>query len=232
MIKIAILVVTTCLCFGSSSIESPIRQGVDVSHWQGDVRWGEISRDKISFAFAKATEGDRYVDPRFHYNWREMKKAGLVRGAYHFLDPMTDGVTQAGHFLHVVDDLEPGDFLPAVDVERMKRASNRDLNKVLDDFVGEIRRRTGLDCIIYVSPAFWNDHLRSVQSGMRSQPLWVAEYGVDAPRSLEGLEPWTIWQYTRTGRLSGIDGRCDRLKGRSLDGARIPTDWKQTKPEH
>ena len=230
MLEITALVASALLGLATTAHEPPIRQGVDVSHWQGDVRWLEVASEPVTFAFAKATEGDRYADPRFHYNWREMKKAGLVRGAYHFLDPMADGASQADHFLHVVSDLEAGDFLPVVDVERMKRASNRALAKVLDDFIERIRGRTGLDCIIYVSPDFWTEHLLPVQSGMRNQPLWVADYDTRAPRSLKGLPPWTIWQYARRGRLPGIDGHCDRLRGRSLDAARIPANWKHPGP--
>jgi len=227
MLKTTLIVIAALLGMTPASHEPPTREGVDVSHWQGEVRWPEVAGDDVTFAFAKATEGDRYTDPRFHYNWREMKKAGLIRGAYHFLDPSINGAIQAAHFLHVVSDLEPGDFIPVVDVERMKRSSNRQLARVVDEFVGEIKKRTGLDCIIYVSPAFWKEHLLVVQSGMRHQPLWVAEYDTNKIDSLKDLPAWTIWQYTRKGRLAGIDGYCDRLKGRSLSVVRIPADWKR-----
>lgn len=201
-------------------------EGVDVSHWQGDIEWASVAGAGIEFAFVKSTEGVAYTDPKFHYNWREIGKAGLARGAYHFLDPSRDGAEQARHFLHVVGRLHPGDLLPAVDVERMKRSSNRELARVLDAFTDQIRRDTGLECVLYVSPGFWKEHLLPVQETMRKQPLWITEYEAREPSRLTKLPPWTIWQYTKEGRVTGIEGRCDRSQGRGIDAIRIPRDWK------
>jgi lysozyme len=40
-------------------------EGIDVSHWQGDVDWHAVKKSGRKFAFAKATEGRSMVDEKF-----------------------------------------------------------------------------------------------------------------------------------------------------------------------
>jgi lysozyme len=65
-------------------------RGIDVSSYQGAVDWGAWKGKGIAFAIAKATEGRTIRDSEFARNWRELKPAGLVRGAYHFTHPRND----------------------------------------------------------------------------------------------------------------------------------------------
>src|SRR5262249_60387440 len=53
----------------------------------------------IRFAFTKATEGTSYVAPQLSRNLSEMKRLGIVRGAYHFGHPNVSAVNQAQHFV-------------------------------------------------------------------------------------------------------------------------------------
>src|SRR5579872_5831321 len=55
-------------------------KGVDVSHYDGTINWNSAKAAGISFAFAKATQGDSYVDNTFATNWAGMKAAGVIRG--------------------------------------------------------------------------------------------------------------------------------------------------------
>ena len=43
-------------------------QGVDVSHYQGEIDWQQIQDAPVQFAFIKATEGSSHIDQRFAYN--------------------------------------------------------------------------------------------------------------------------------------------------------------------
>ena len=51
------------------------RQGIDVSHYQGDIRWSRLPNAGVDFAYIKATEGGDYVDPNFATNWAGAKGA-------------------------------------------------------------------------------------------------------------------------------------------------------------
>src|SRR5258706_9107166 len=91
--------------------------GIDVSHYQGDVRWSDVAQSDVKFAFAKATENNTSVDALFQKNWRGIQEAGLYRGAYHFGRPGGDPETQAAHFHAAVGALSFRDLPPVLDIE-------------------------------------------------------------------------------------------------------------------
>ena len=75
-------------------------QGVDVSHWDGDIRWDLVAEDDIQFAYVKATQGTTFHDPMFAEMYDGSRDAGLIRGAYHYAEPDgSDGATQARFFV-------------------------------------------------------------------------------------------------------------------------------------
>src|SRR5690606_12923327 len=76
--------------------------GIDVSHHQGLLDWQRIKETGIAFAYVKATEGEDWVDRCFYYNWQQMAKAGIIRGAYHFFRGHTDPIAQAQFFIKTV----------------------------------------------------------------------------------------------------------------------------------
>jgi lysozyme len=89
-------------------------QGIDISHHQGEINWNKVKQAKIqnhpiSFAIIKATEGGDFTDHRFHYNWKELNKVGLTKGAYHFYRPKTDPNIQAKNYIKNVK-LKKGDL--------------------------------------------------------------------------------------------------------------------------
>ena len=199
-------------------------EGIDVSRWQGEVDWNKVESAGIRFAFVKVTQGAREVDPRFEENWAALARTRIVRGAYHFLEPDVDGAVQARHFLAHVKPTS-GELLPAVDVEK---AGPR-LHRTLLDYVGEIRKRTGLEPIIYASPAFWNDHVAPHLEEALPNLLWTAEYGVRTPKETNRIGPWSIWQYSEEGRVPGIDGKVEG-PGTDLRAITIPERRARRRP--
>ena len=73
--------------------------GIDVSRYQSDINWNKVANQDITFAFVKASEGETISDNFFCKNWKEMKEAGIRRGAYHFFRPTTSVLTQAQNCL-------------------------------------------------------------------------------------------------------------------------------------
>ncbi|HFI6201256.1 TPA: glycoside hydrolase family 25 protein [Escherichia coli] len=78
--------------------------GIDVSRWQERIDWQRVAkmRDngiRLQFAFIKATEGEKLVDPYFSRNWQLSRENGLLRGAYHYFSPSVAAPVQARLFL-------------------------------------------------------------------------------------------------------------------------------------
>lgn len=93
-------------------------KGIDVALWEPNIDWMKVRAQNIRYAFIKASQGD-FTDPLFDSHWAGAKQAGILRGAYHFLDPKMDGIIQAETYLRKVK-FEPGDLPPVLDLEELK----------------------------------------------------------------------------------------------------------------
>ena len=93
-------------------------EGIDVSHWQGVISWPDVAAAGKRFAFMKASEGVKYVDPTYATNRAQANANGLKVGAYHFAKPDTDvndATIEADHFVDTAQ-WSSGDLLPVLDL--------------------------------------------------------------------------------------------------------------------
>jgi lysozyme len=101
--------------------------GVDVSHHITDkchceIDWNLLADQKVSFAYLKATQGVKYVDPSFKPNLDGIRAISAGKkidvGAFHFLSADGSADDQAGNFLDTVGTkLGKDDLTPSLDVE-------------------------------------------------------------------------------------------------------------------
>ena len=187
--------------------EEPLTyEGIDVSSYQGQVDWARVKAAGLVFAFAKATQGVSEVDPEFARNWGGIRAAGLVRGAYHYMDPTEDPTRQAEHFLAIVK-LEAGDLPPVLDVEVTEGLSVEDLDEAVRLWLDKVAAATGVRPILYSDLSFLD---RDLARGFGGHPLWIADYSPDPPVPPPGWTAWTFWQYSDRGEVSGVAGQVDR----------------------
>ena len=185
-------------------------RGLDVSHYQNDINWIRLKKDKIqnspiSFVFIKATEGSDGIDPTFHFNFNKAKECGFIRGAYHFFTTQSSGFDQAVHFCNNVH-LEDGDLPPVLDVEvdmEMSSLEEKTLNELIN-WLTVVENHYRVKPIIYASYRFKTKYLNAPI--FNDYPYWVAHYYVD---SLEYEGKWNFWQHTDAGHVDGIDGYVD-----------------------
>ena len=207
--------------------------GIDVSHYQGDIDWNAVARQKIVFAYIKATQGDLNFDPYFSKNWAGAAQAGnsnskIHRGAYHFMTANDSPQKQAQNFLSTVGPLNRWDLPPCIDVEWDLTRENGSLvldkkGRPIDAWANfssdEVVRRistwlklveaaTGRKPIIYTNAEWWSERIGRSKT-LASYPLWVADY---TSKSLGRESPtvppefsWSLWQLTDQGvlRLGG-----------------------------
>lgn len=185
--------------------------GMDISRFQGKIDWDKVAHSGLSFAFAKATEGTTYADPDFAANWAGMKKAGLLRGAYHFYRPNMDPIAQANHFLKSVPHLDKGDVHPMLDVEVDDGVSAAGIAAGVQQWIDHVKAALHRDVIIYTYIYFWQHNMNNTNHFVRECPLWIAHYTAAPQPTLVGGWPfWTFWQYTDQGSVDGIAGIVDK----------------------
>ncbi len=178
--------------------------GIDLSRHQAKVNWDAVAADGISFAFVKATEGRTHADTFYARNWREMKRVGIKRGAYHFFRPSLDAKEQADNFITNVN-MQYGDLPPVVDVETDDDMPRDVVAKQLKTWLYLVEIKYSIRPIIYTHYKFYN---KFIAGEFDKYPIWIAKYGGEAPR-LGGAAKWWFWQYGNKGKIKGIDGYVD-----------------------
>lgn len=203
-------------------------QGIDVSYFQGDIDWRKVAKAGIRFAYIKATEGGDRVDPKFKRNWREAKRAGLPRGAYHFMYWCRPANEQAAWFAtHVPKDAAM--LPPVLDVEwnahsptcpvRLPRATAIAKIRVM---LEAMEAHTGKRPIIYTDPKFHHDVL---EGQFADYDFWLRSVAAEPEDKFKSRD-WIFWQFTTSGRVRGISANVDR---NSFNGT--PADWTRTLQE-
>lgn len=176
--------------------------GIDVSHYDGTVNWPAVKAGGISFAFAKASEGETVTDSEFATNWAAMLTAAVPRGAYHFYTTSDDPVAQARHFIATVGAIAGTDLPPMVDIESFAgNYGTATLAVNLQSWLDTVEQAFGRTPIIYTGSAFWNEYMTNQFS---KYPLWIAEYDVTAPTLPIGWSNWTFWQNSESGTVGGV----------------------------
>ena len=177
--------------------------GIDVSAYQGRIDWPEVARNRVRFAFIKASEGATLRDPRFARNWREARAAGVLRGAYHYFQPNRDGRLQADLFARTVP-LAPGDLPPVLDVEAANFHDVAVLRREVARWLRLIEAHYGVRPILYSNHSFYQRHLAG---HFDDYPLWLAHYEVERPTLPRSK--WIIWQHSDESYVPGIRGVVD-----------------------
>jgi len=186
-------------------------QGIDVSHWQGDIKWNLVKNDGFSFVFIKATEGVDYEDRCFSKNIKAAKEAGILVGAYHFCTPASveDAVNEAEHYIKVIKKYGGFDILdlpPVIDIEKNQGLTKQQISKIVSAWIEKVKEQAKVQPIIYSYTYFIRDYLDESLSDI---PLWLARYDSKPPLNYSGWKNWLFLQYTDKGQVNGIKGNVD-----------------------
>ena len=212
--------------------------GIDLSSHNGTVDFRQVVNVGVKYAWIKITEGTTHVNPGFEKKFDDGRSEGLIVGAYHFGRPDTytgdpkDWEKEADNFLEQLNKagIECGDLIPTLDVEQgVKTDDNYNVEwclKWLDKVGCETKTRP----VIYSARWAWQLYImqadRDLQNELATYPLWLASYneGTKPERVTDLWTTWDIWQWTGSGSVPGVTGRCDQnwLAGGQLDKLRVP----------
>lgn len=174
--------------------------GIDISKWDGNWDAAKAKQAGASFVFIKASQAT-FSDPQFSANWQKAKNAGLLRGAYHYLDYTKSGTEQANYFADLLKN-DPGELPPVIDYE-LRRTDNNPAAALgfLRDCLDQLTRRSELYAdakvkfpMIYTGPGFWTEYGDVTKGDYWIQfPLWNAHWTTSPSPLLPA--PWTMWQF-------------------------------------
>lgn len=180
-------------------------RGVDVSHYQGTIKWDRLAEQDLDFAFIKATEGSSYLDECFYDNWQAAEETDLYIGAYHFFSFDSEGEKQAEFYIDTVGDLY-GKLAPVIDVEFYGNKESNPPKKEevvtqLGKMLTALEEHYQVKPVIYTTYKVYNSYIKGE---FEEYPLWIRNVYYPPVDVLEGK--WAFWQYMDTAVLEGYEG--------------------------
>jgi len=188
-----------------------LTQGIDISHYQGTINWGQVAADPkgIKFAFMKATEDTNYTDPTFNTNLAGAKAAGIYAAPYHFCrldtgssDPVGDAAAEANYFLSKIKSkYQSGTYLPPMsDLESWPSGLTTAALKTLTtawekSFSDTIYNALGVRPLLYTSQSKATSLFSSTNT---TDPLVVAAWHTSmfsSPPANSAVSPWSAWAF-------------------------------------
>ena len=185
-------------------------QGIDVSKHQGYIDWQQVKNAGIDFAIIRCGYGRNTAsqdDVRWEYNVSSCESLGIPYGVYLYSHADTsseiDGEVQ--HVLRLLKGHKP--TLPVyIDIEENKQFAlgGAVLSGFAERFCSQIKK-AGYKSGLYTSTSHWNAYFGAFAE-LPSYYHWVAQYNTSCTYSGR----YETWQYSNTGRVSGISGNVDR----------------------
>ncbi|WP_051204782.1 glycoside hydrolase family 25 protein [Butyrivibrio sp. VCD2006] len=226
IVFIALLTLIIAILFLTQKIATYIGskyaiQGVDVSHFQGDIDWNELERQGISFAYIKATEGSSYVDSCLNQNYQGIQNTGLEYGFYHFLSLESSPETQLENFKAATGEYHM-DLIPAIDIEwygdkRQNPPEKEVVLSTLFQMVSLFEQEYDQKPIVYTTQSYYFKYFYGEKIDF---PIWIRNV------YFSPFQEWAIWQYTDRSVLDGYSGDeiyidRDVIKGSEYKNIRI-----------
>lgn len=193
-------------------------KGIDVSQFQGTINWRSVANSGIKYAMIRIGyrgygNGGLVEDSKFKKNFAEAVENGLKVGVY-FYSPAINITEARKDAEYVMSILRKYGYqnkvsMPiAIDLELVSGVNTRDKNlskqvrtNIANTFCQTIASY-GYTPMVYACKSFLNDNLYANQI---PYDIWVAQY--NSKCTYNGK--YTVWQYTSSGKISGINGNVD-----------------------
>lgn len=182
-------------------------QGIDISHWQGEIDFQQVKDNGIEFVIIKAGGSDKgfYTDRMFETNYQQAKEVGLNVGAYYFVGKncttSESGKTDAERFLEIIKEKQ-FEMPVCMDIEITADNQRTGATDATISFC-ETMEHYGYYVSIYTSDSFFRTRL--ITSKLTAFDKWVARWGTEPTY----ITNYGIWQYSSTGEIQGINGNVD-----------------------
>ena len=187
----------------------PFAYGIDISNWNDSLSnndWENIRNYGIEFAIIRAGYGPDFKDEEYEDYYERGKKVGMPLGAYHYVIALTEeeAVEEAEAMLGYLEGKQL-EYPIVMDFEEPEQRAldYETFNSVIDTYCS-ILTDAGYKVAIYSNASMLT---KLSPMNQKKYDIWQAHWNVTEPNLYEG--DYTIWQYTSTGHVWGINGNVD-----------------------
>ena len=216
---------TQILSASTVAENSNLTFGIDVSKYQGTIKWDKVAAGGIDFAMIRVgyrtqKTGEMCVDTNARYNMQEAQKNGIKVGVYFFSSAVneTEAIEEADWVADYISKYQIT-YPVAFDCEGFTDSASRQYGmsseartKVAEAFLQEIYNK-GYTPMFYAAMNELSANSQWDTKTLESRyKIWVSQYPDTAypetpQSSYEGTH--AMWQYTNKGKVSGIDKPVD-----------------------
>ena len=195
--------------------------GIDVSIYQGDIDWSLVKSSGVKFAIIRAGyrgwgTGVIVEDSKFEQNIKGALANGIKVGVYFYTQAINEAeAVEEFNFVHsllkkygVANQIS---YPIAIDSEFVNVRA-RDNNLSVEERTAvckafcEAAKKAGYKPAIYANKYWLNSKLN--MDTLVQYDTWLAHY-TENQKPSDYDRPYSIWQYTSEGIISGIDGDVD-----------------------
>lgn len=182
-------------------------KGIDVSKYQGIVDWNKVKAAGIYFVMIRCSYGklENQIDSCFKTNIQGAQAAGLKVGVYHYsyAQSVAEAVQEAQVCLNAIKGYKL-DYPVAFDIEddTMTHLSRTTLTEIAKAFLQTVTN-AGYKAVLYANPNWIQNYLYLSQ--LTNWDLWLAQYATSPTTAYK----YTMWQYSQSGTINGIQGNVD-----------------------
>jgi len=189
--------------------------GIDISHFQNNIKWDELKTDdSLKFVYTRVMGLNERIDELYYRNIAEAKRCGVLIGTYHFFTMDKPVQEQWQKFKRFVDK-EKQDLKPMIDIEgqSLSETDNTHLKDSVMWLAKAMEEEYGVLPVIYSNQNFYEQYL---SPEFDEYPLWIANYSREP--KLKTAIPF-LWQFSCTGHVKGI--WCEVDLDRFVNGGSI-----------
>lgn len=178
----------------------------DVSQWQGSINWSKASKELkmviIRVKHGNPGDSDYAIDTKRTVNANGAYKYGVPFGQYNFaeFDSVADAQKDAKQFYQLAD--KRAKFY-VLDNEKRKSGVKGKEQTYVNAWLKTMRSLTDKKIIYYSYQNFV--HVHNINAS-NFDGTWIANYSAKPNVTTD------LWQYTSSGRVSGISGNVDLNK--------------------
>ena len=210
--------------------------GVDVSVWQGAINWNKSKKAGIDFAILRCgytalSKFTLHQDSTFVTNYKNANKAGVSVGIYYYACATTaaEAKKEANYVISILKNNGVNNQLPVVMDYEIDSGRANTVYKSLVSKKGKAYARkrftsnaktfmntlkaSGYETMFYsyrvmVDPKISANYRFNMSeiNGSSQYRFWLAQYSTS--NSYSGK--MELWQFSSTGRVSGMNGNIDR----------------------
>lgn len=199
------------------SVETKEYKIVDVSYWQHTIDWAKVKKDKVDGAILRTSYTSQSTfsmskDSTFVTNLKEAVKNKIAVGAYHYSQAISvvEAKKEAQYMCDILKPYKSSITLPVVcDWEfggRLSSSKAKSLGKskcteIVSAFC-DVVKDNGYVPMLYANYSTFSNYL-NLDTLKKKYLIWLAQYASKASMDYD------LWQYSSSGKVSGISGSVD-----------------------